>query len=113
MLDADGVPIQKGDTVWEVGTVLAIHMTVVEVSRDTVRCEYAWTDGKVYRPCYPSDQLTHTKPERDSWERIEEDAGCTATKYNERRGTIFTTKQQVARDLVRRCRALAERERGK
>ena len=48
----------------------------------------------------------------DSWERIEADAGCTATKYNERRGTIFTTKQQVARDLVRRCRALAERERG-
>lgn len=54
----------------------------------------------------------HTKPEIDTWQRIEEDAGCTATKYNERRGTIFTTKQQVARDLVRRCRALAERERG-
>ena len=54
--------------------------------------------------------LTHERP--DSWERLEEDAGCTATKYNERRGTIFTTKQQVARDLVRRCRALAERERG-
>ena len=45
----------------------------------------------------------------DSWERIEEDAGCTATKYNERRGTGFTTKQQVARDLVRRAKALAER----
>ena len=59
-----------------------------------------------------ADRLTHTKPETpESWERIEEDAGCTATKYNERRGTIFTTKQQVARDLVRRCKSLAERER--
>ena len=53
----------------------------------------------------PVSILTHERP--DSWERLEEDAGCTATKYNERRGTIFTTKQQVARDLVRRARALA------
>ena len=52
------------------------------------------------------------RPIADTWERLEEDAGCTATKYNERRGTIFTTKQQVARDLVRRAKKLAERERG-
>lgn len=63
VLDADGVPIKVGDTVWEVGTVLAIPMTVVEVSRDTVRCECAWTDGKVYRPRYLPSALTHTKPE--------------------------------------------------
>ena len=56
----------------------------------------------------PASYITHERP--DSWERLEEDAGCTATKYNERRGTIFTTKQQVARDLVRRARALAERD---
>ena len=49
------------------------------------------------------------RPIADTWERLEEDAGCTATKYNERRGTIFTTKQQVARDLVRRAKKLAER----
>lgn len=110
---ADGEPLEVGQTAYDVDAEADTPLTVVEVSSDLVRCEYTWKDGKTYRPCYPPSVLTHTKPEPpDSWERIEEDAGCTATKYNERRGTIFTTKQQVARDLVRRCRALAERERG-
>lgn len=47
--------------------------------------------------------------EQDSWESIEADAGCTAAKYNRMHGTAFSTKQQVARDIVRRCKALAER----
>lgn len=62
-----------------------------------------------------------TKPEPpDSWERIEEDAGkdrCSyfGAKYQDcGRCTQLATSCSIskARDLVRRCRALAERERG-
>lgn len=112
VLDADGVPIREGDTVWKEGTVLAIPMTVVEVSRDTVRCEYAWTDGKVYRPCCSPDTLTHTKPEPiDTWQRIEEDA----LNFVEDNTGMPHDQDQMERDMLsilRRCKALAERERG-
>lgn len=110
VLAGDNEPLYRGEYVWhEDGTKLMVldflheedDETIVKVSR--VSGPTNWSECR-------SLSLTHERP--DSWKRIEEDAGCTATKYNERRGTIFTTKQQVARDLVRRCRALAERERG-
>ena len=110
VLAADGRPLREGETVWDTnGDELVIG--ALENGGHTVTCRYVDVGDAipVHGMWSPSD-LTHELP--DSWERIEEDAGCTATKYNERRGTIFTTKQQVARDLVRRCRALAERERG-
>ena len=109
VLDAGGVPIREGDTVYnkvtgEPGTAIVVDNDGQQFATVKSHDRGNWCDPLCF---------THTKPEPpDSWERIEEDAGCTATKYNERRGTIFTTKQQVARDLVRRCRALAERERG-
>lgn len=122
VLDADGVPIKVGDTVWSIDGDGPLTVESVRPDDDTDKPEdIVWCGEWLYDKLANqtiaakhriADQLTNTKPEIDSWERIEEDAGCTATKYNERRGTIFTTKQQVARDLVRRCRALAERERG-
>ena len=110
-LAVDGKPLREGETVWDTnGDELVIG--ALENGGHTVTCRYVDVGDAipVHGMWSPSD-LTHERP--DSWERIEEDAGCTATKYNERRGTIFTTKQQVARDLVRRAKALAERERGK
>ena len=108
VLAADGKPICEGETVW--GTGREEHEYVVlgqtglggGAGRFKVACHDVTDD--VDCDCDP-DLLTHELP--DSWERLEEDAGCTATKYNERRGTIFTTKQQVARDLVRRAKKLA------
>lgn len=117
VLDADGAPIREGDTVWFKTSGREMRVDKIEHRPESIWPEGFWAleifaDGSTSNAA-PVDVLTHTKPEPpESWERIEEDAGCTATKYNERRGTIFTTKQQVARDLVRRCRALAERERG-
>ena len=114
VIDADGVETRVWDTVYEIETGERYFVTNVfngmtepDFPEHTVECrKYEDVVTHMFRP----SQLTHTRPEPpDSWERIEKDAGCTATKYNERRGTIFTTKQQVARDLVRRCRALAER----
>lgn len=110
---ADGKPLESEQTVWDAnGDELVV--VALEDGGNTVTCRYADVgDGIPTHGMWSPSQLTHTKPESiDTWQRIEEDAGCTATKYNERRGTIFTTKQQVARDLVRRCKALAEKENG-
>ena len=103
---ADGKPLREKSIVFDKDTGEKLGVDAV-ATRD-VTCRRLEHGGMVVH--YTPEFLTHERP--DSWERIEEDAGCTATKYNERRGTGFTTKQQVARDLVRRCRALAERERG-
>ena len=108
VLAADGKPLEAGQTVYAKNygyvkcTVLAIEWVV-----DGYLVEVENEGGHKFRQT--PDEFTHERPVEDTWERIEDDAGCTATKYNERRGTTFTTKQQVARDLVRRCRALAER----
>lgn len=98
VLAADGKPLRNGDEVWRVKNGDGPYHVQeirdgVSVCVEEASCEFN------------PKELTHERP--DSWERIEEDAGCTATKYNERRGTAFTTKQQVARDLVRRAKKLA------
>lgn len=83
---------------------------------------------RVKRPVLDADGVPiHTKPEPpDSWERIEEDADAlvdaeingegsynAANAYCNRRGLgEGTSFVLMAQDLVRRCRALAERERG-
>ena len=102
VLAADGTPLREGETVWD--TKGNGPYIIKKIENDGV----VRIDGSDLG--YFGSEFVHERS--DTWQRIEEDAGCTATKYNERRGTIFTTKQQVARDLVRRCRALAERERG-
>ena len=121
----DGEPLEAGQTVWDTDAESDTPLTVVEVSSDLIRCEYTWKDGKTYRPCYPPSVLTHTKPERqnarfgprtvaafhreiaggDSWERIEEDARGLDSGVDRE---LFTHTHE---DLVRRCRALAERDR--
>ena len=115
VLDADGVPIKVGDTVYFTDGREQECNTVVRAKYDYKDEPYVQL-GRLNEVGYPTytncscidpSQLTHERPIADTWERIEEDAGCTATKYNERRGTIFTTKQQVARDLVRRAKKLA------
>lgn len=118
---SDGEPLEVGQTVWDTDAEADTPLTVVEVSSDLVRCEYTWKDGKTYRPCYPPDQLTHQRP--DSWERVEDDATLSPEVYCHRNGIDISKKdgteifladtvEPMARDLVRRCRALAERERG-
>lgn len=104
VLDADGVPIETCQKMWRVRNGEEVRVSQIDRG-DHPLITYIGEDGLTHE--ITPEGLTHTKPEIDTWERIEEDAGCTATKYNERRGTIFTTKQQVARDLVRRCKALA------
>ena len=132
VLDADGVPIKEGDTVyllpgewcdrfpclWFYGgeelNVIDLNPKYGEIG--SIKCCKA---GKMTSLCYPqSSQLTHTKPEIDTWERIKEDAGkdrCSyfGVKYQDcgRCTQLFTLCSiNKSRDLVRRCRALVEKE---
>ena len=112
VLDADGVPIKKGDTVWhEDGTELRVAgFKHWEDGEAIVAVNYV--DGPTVWSEVRSLSLTHTKPEPvDTWQRIEEDASecdeAWAFEYGHDKGQVSTV-----RDLVRRCRALAERERG-
>lgn len=114
VLAADGEPLKVGQTVWDKDAEADTPLTVVEVSSDLVRCEYTWKDGKTYRPCCPPDQLTHQRP--DTWQRIEEDKYLNPFDYCKKVGhklwTFDNAEEFKASDLVRRCRALTERERG-
>ena len=108
-MDADGVPIKVGDTVWhEDGS----EWLVEEMNRYGVRC---FDGGK--RRTFDEKYLTHTRP--DSWERLEEDAskepcfyfgfddklcsdgaGCPANKSGD-------CSKLKAADLIRRAKKLA------
>ena len=111
VLDADGVPIHEGDTVYEVGENYPPFIVGGLPKPDAYRS---------VRVVYPSgaftyldpERLTHAKPEQDTWERIEEDATRMPGEYCERYGIYgdsFPQAEAMACDLVRRCRALAER----
>lgn len=86
-LDADGVEIRVGDTVWhEDGS----EWFVEEITRLGARC----FDGERRRTFVPAF-LTHIRP--DSWERLEEDA-----ELNDETGIVGGNL-----DIVRRAKALA------
>lgn len=124
VLDADGAEIREGETVY--GTGREQHEYVVRdlckrgsgFGRFSILCHDVTDDKDCF--CDPS-QLTHERP--DSWERIEEDAdalaeaeingegSCNAANaYCNRRGLgEGTSFVLMAQDLVRRCKALAER----
>lgn len=116
VLDADGVEIKVGDTVWhEDGTMLRVDgfggiedgETIVNVH--IIRGATQWSAVR-------SLSLTHTRP--DSWERLEEDATMSAWSYRDKYGLAvgvsndeyIPTTVAFALDLVRRAKALAEKE---
>ena len=117
VLAADGEPLEVGQTVYVIANGKTYHVTEVDAvsklfrSLEQVDSSY-WLDPMCF---------THQRP--DSWERIEEDADALAeaeingegsynaandycTRHGLKDGTVWVL---VAQDLVRRCRALAER----
>lgn len=106
VLDADGVPIKVGDTVWhEDGTELRVLGFGDEEDGETiVRVDYV--DGPTDWSEVRSLSLTHAKPEPpDSYCRLYADMAG-------RNGNARIPNGLSFGDFVRRCRALAERERG-
>lgn len=130
VLDADGVEIHVGDTVYGVGRsqhsfdVIDPHHIDQEVGEAfSVRC-YDRDEGEECH-CRP-ELLTHACP--DSWERLEEDAVKGVCEYTGAEPTAFGAhdcdtcrfygehgklicEQLMARDIVRRAKKLAGVER--
>ena len=107
VLDADGAPIEVGDTVYCDDD----PEPLVVDSFDDPGCVYVTLakspSGMLYT-IEPS-RLTHKRP--DSWERIEEDAKLAPRAYLEARGMNPEKAERVASmmaDLVRRAKALAK-----
>ena len=114
VLDADGVEIKVGDTVWhEDGTMLRVDgfggiedgETIVNVH--IIRGATQWSAVR-------SLSLTHTRP--DSWERLKEDATMSPWSYCDKYGLVVDrsdgefapTNETFALDLIRRAKALSE-----
>lgn len=118
VLDADDVPIKKGDTVWHKATGIKYRVFRFSAMENRV-----WGENDFGSFLLDCSMLTHTKPEPDTWERIEDDATLSPEVYCHRNGIDISQKDgteifladtvgPMARDLVRRCREVAERERG-
>lgn len=115
VLDEDGVPIKVGETVWhEDGTELRVLEFKHEEDGERI-VSVKFMDGPTNWSEVRSLSLTHERP--DSWDRLEEDvagASCPdvycANHHIDASDTSY--EWAMARDIVRRCRALAEREMG-
>lgn len=92
-IDADGVLIKVGDTVWFKGNPRPY--AVVEVKDGSVRLYSKTHCSEESATSVFTDILTHIAP--DSWERLEEDA-----EFNDETGIVGGNL-----DIVRRAKALA------
>ena len=99
VLDADGVEIHVGDTVWFKGNPRPY--AVVEVKDGSVRLHSKTYCSEESATTVWTDILTHIAP--DSWERLEEDA-----EFNDETGIVGGNL-----DIVRRAKAFAGVEAGR
>ena len=112
VLDAEGAPIKVGDTVWyRTGAARGV-VESIDANSILPLVVYRGDSGELYRDA--AKDVTHTKPEIDTWERLEGDAGKNPFDYckdvGHRLDTCENSEAYKARDLVRRAKALAERD---
>lgn len=119
VLDADGVEIEVGDTVWHHSGFA--HGVVTSIDAGSLMGAVRYVNGGVeFRDA--AKDLTHACP--DSWERLEEDAvkvvceyagavpdefgdyDCDTCRLFDARGNLICG-QQMALDIVRRAKAIA------
>lgn len=109
-LDADGVEIKVGDTVWHHSGFA--HGVVTSIDAGSLMGTVRYVNGGVeFRDA--AKDLTHACP--DSWERLEEDIAKYPCRYAEEvKGSKFNScsecpwhSEVIARDIVRRAKALA------
>lgn len=104
VLDADGVEIKVGDTVWHHSGFA--HGVATSIDAGSLMGTVRYVNGGVeFRDA--AKDLTHTRP--DSWERLEEDAALSPADYIDKRGrrTDLYAYQEMPIDIVRRAKALA------
>ena len=117
ILAADGKPLREGETVWDVESGIEYEVVGIHTDEDSP-VRVMRTDGSHLAKAAKPSTLTHQRP--DSWERLEEDASKEACEYFAHMPCGCETSEMLdetvekcnaakARDLVRRCKALAER----
>lgn len=113
VLDADGVEINVGDTVWSDD---GLEMTVTSLVGELPGHVTAHGDNPPAMHSISPKRLTHTRP--DSWERLEEDAEKIRCDIARNLGDFSPSDfadegdsvQSRVIDLIRRAKALAEVE---
>ena len=119
VLDADGVEIKAGDTVWRKGKPTEYKVAIV--IDGVVYLTYKTSNGDNSTTTIFARKLTHTRP--DSWERLEEDAcnsicgyfgkgvsecdGCPANAIAANSDEFECCERAVKLDIIRRAKALA------
>lgn len=100
VLDADGVPIKVGDTVWDDS---GVEMTVMSLVGELPG--HVTTHSKIppARHSISAKLITHTRP--DSWEQLEEDAREFA-RDNQLPHDVDQMERDAV-DLIRRAKKLA------
>ena len=127
VLDADGKPLREGEHVYHVETCaeLVVKKLPKPGEYQAVVVFALPTSPASHLTSFDPDQLTHERPVADTWQRIEEDAykddceyfgrdlngceGCPASRQDI--DNFYCDENEKASDLVRRARALAERDR--
>lgn len=118
VLDADRVEIHVGDTVWHHSGFA--YGVVTSIDAGSLMGTVRYVNGGVeFRDA--AKDLTHTRP--DSWERLERDADNVPCGYFDFNGKECTgclafcsgkpCISVVCTDIVRRAKALAEKEAGR
>lgn len=110
VLDADGVEIKVGDTVWHHSG--CAHGVATSIDAGSLMGTVRYVNGGVeFRDA--AKDLTHARP--DSWEQLEEDAGEDPFRYcktvGKRLDTFDNAEVFKSADIVRRAKKLAEVER--
>ncbi len=111
VLDAEGVPIKVGDTVWHRSLCTMGSMRKAMVTGFDENClggklaTLKDEAGKTWYIC--PEKITHVQP--DSWEQLESDAALPPGDYVDKRGrrTDLYAYQEMPMDLIRRAKALA------
>ena len=109
VLAADGEPLEGGQTVWHIETGADYWVKSGQTITADAVVIIRKTDCDCESEIVKASQLTHTKPEIDSWERLKSDI----YKEIEMQPTLRTTKcgiESFVSDVVRRAKALAERD---
>lgn len=122
VLDADGVEIHVGDTVWHCNGIASGVVTSIDAGSLMNTTRYVDESGTEFRDA--ARNLTHIAP--DSWERLAEDAAKHPCVYAEGvKGGKFSkcsecpwgnecdgsrAGEMMARDVIRRAKALAGTE---
>ena len=112
VLAADGRPLREGEKPYRVDNGKQVEIRRIDPSNGE-SCVFVGVDGRSYGYWLRPGQLTHERPE--SWEWLEEDvanASCPdvycANHHIDASDTSY--EWAMARDIVRRARALAERD---